>query len=161
MGSNNNLCTSKTGDDKSKNDLLEAKVDKINAVGCKMATANVVTDVVEDFVTCGVCLCEYDEEIRKPKFLPCSHTVCFLCLQVFRQKLKELTCLIVFHLTVLHFNRKSAKGTLTCPFCRKIISKETTSGEAEWILPNNTYALQMIKQNKKFAELTSSFAVSK
>ncbi|XP_046640768.1 uncharacterized protein LOC124326148 [Daphnia pulicaria] len=108
------------------------------AVGCEMATANVVTDVVEDFVTCGVCLCEYDEEIRKPKFLPCSHTVCFLCLQEIRRG-----------------------DTITCPFCRKIIAKEPISGEAEWILPNNTYALQIIKQNKKFAELTSSFAVSK
>jgi hypothetical protein len=113
---NNNLCPSNqnTGGEKNRKiDFLVAKVDLIrfNAVGCEMATANVGTDVVEDFVTCGVCLYEYDEEIRKPKFLSCSHTVCFLCVQVFRQKLKEL-CLIVFHLTVLHFNRKSAEGTL-------------------------------------------------
>ncbi|XP_046448004.1 uncharacterized protein LOC124196812 [Daphnia pulex] len=103
-----------------------------------MATANVGTDVVEDFVTCGVCLCEYDEEIRKPKFLPCSHTVCFLCVQEIRRG-----------------------DTITCPFCRKMISKETTSVEGEWILPNNSYALYVIKQNKKIAELTSSSAVSK
>jgi hypothetical protein len=45
-----------------------------------MAMAN----EVEDFVTCGVCLQEYDEEIRKPKFLQCTarHTACLLCLKV-------------------------------------------------------------------------------
>lgn len=45
-----------------------------------MAMAN----EVEDFVTCGVCLQEYDDEIRKPKFLQCTarHTACLLCLKV-------------------------------------------------------------------------------
>lgn len=38
---------------------------------------------IDEFVTCGVCFLEYDEEIRKPKFLPCSHTVCLLCLKVY------------------------------------------------------------------------------
>ena len=37
---------------------------------------------VEDLMTCGVCLCEYDEVDRKPKFLPCAHTFCLLCLKV-------------------------------------------------------------------------------
>ena len=40
------------------------------------------TNNEEDFITCGVCFLEYDEEIRKPKFLPCSHTFCLPCLQV-------------------------------------------------------------------------------
>ena len=43
-----------------------------------MATAN----ELNEFVTCGVCLCEFDAEIKKPKFLPCSHTVCLVCLKV-------------------------------------------------------------------------------
>ena len=37
---------------------------------------------LEHFVTCGVCFSEFDEEIRKPKFLQCAHTVCLTCLQV-------------------------------------------------------------------------------
>ena len=31
---------------------------------------------------CVICVCDYDLEIRKPKFLPCSHTICLPCLQV-------------------------------------------------------------------------------
>ena len=39
-------------------------------------------DSISDFVNCHVCRCEYDADVRKPKFLPCSHTVCILCLRV-------------------------------------------------------------------------------
>ena len=45
----------------------------------------------EDFATCGVCLCEYDEEIRKPKFLSCFHTVCLECLNVIHFNLRDAT----------------------------------------------------------------------
>lgn len=38
--------------------------------------------IEDDFVTCGICVNEYNEETRKPKFLSCSHTVCLSCLQV-------------------------------------------------------------------------------
>ena len=42
------------------------------------------SDEVEDLITCPICLSEYEEAIenRKPKFLPCSHTVCLQCLKV-------------------------------------------------------------------------------
>ena len=50
-----------------------------------MATA--VADESEDFVTCGVCLCEYDDGIKKPKFLPCSHSLCLSCLKVSNKQL--------------------------------------------------------------------------
>ena len=48
-----------------------------------MATANSSMDF-DDFITCGVCLCEYDDLNRKPKFLSCAarHTVCLPCLRV-------------------------------------------------------------------------------
>ena len=46
----------------------------------KMACAN---SDVDDFVTCGVCMNEYDTENKKPKFLQCSHTICLQCLKVF------------------------------------------------------------------------------
>ena len=45
-----------------------------------MACAN---SDVDDFVTCGVCLNEYDTENKKPKFLQCSHTLCLQCLKVY------------------------------------------------------------------------------
>jgi hypothetical protein len=36
----------------------------------------------EDLITCQICLYEFDEEIKKPKFLQCSHTICLECFQV-------------------------------------------------------------------------------
>ena len=46
----------------------------------EMATS--VNDKVEDLVTCGVCLLEYDQDERKPKNLECFHVVCLQCLTV-------------------------------------------------------------------------------
>ncbi|XP_046640762.1 uncharacterized protein LOC124326142 isoform X2 [Daphnia pulicaria] len=99
-----------------------------------MAKAN---DAAEDFVTCGVCLWEYDEEIRRPKFLPCSHTVCLECLKEIRRA-----------------------DSITCPFCRKVVTKDANSPGAEWILPNNFYALQLLKLNKQKAVSRSNEANS-
>ena len=36
----------------------------------------------EEFITCGICFYQYDDELRKPKFLVCSHTFCLSCLKV-------------------------------------------------------------------------------
>ena len=36
----------------------------------------------EDLTTCSTCFFEYDEEERRPKLLPCSHSSCLLCLEV-------------------------------------------------------------------------------
>ncbi|EFX82242.1 hypothetical protein DAPPUDRAFT_316917 [Daphnia pulex] len=83
-----------------------------------MAMANASNDI-EHFVNCGVCFCEFDEEIRKPKFLQCAHTVCLKCLQ---EMFQVVGCLI------------------TCPFCRKTFYISDTSS-----LPNNSSALQMVK----------------
>lgn len=57
----------------------------VNVITHKMATAAQTTsseENVESFVTCSICLCEFDGEIRKPKFLPCAHTLCLTCLKV-------------------------------------------------------------------------------
>ena len=35
------------------------------------------TNLVEDVITCPVCLKHYDE----PRLLPCSHTFCYQCIQ--------------------------------------------------------------------------------
>ena len=37
---------------------------------------------LEDLTTCGVCFMDYDDNLNKPKFLQCFHTVCLQCLQV-------------------------------------------------------------------------------
>lgn len=39
-------------------------------------------DEFEDFITCTVCISEYDTIDKKPKFLQCSHTACLACLKV-------------------------------------------------------------------------------
>lgn len=39
-------------------------------------------DETEHYIICNVCYSEYDPEQRKPKHLPCSHTVCIVCLKV-------------------------------------------------------------------------------
>lgn len=40
-----------------------------------------VEDFADTFLTCGTCLCGYDEAYHTPKLLPCSHTVCRTCLE--------------------------------------------------------------------------------
>lgn len=47
----------------------------------KMASA-IPKGEVEDLMTCPVCLCGFDVNLRKPKFLACSHTICLSCLEV-------------------------------------------------------------------------------
>lgn len=53
-------------------------------IAIKMAAAffESLEEEEDNLVTCGVCSCEYDANQRKPKFLPCAHTVCVLCLKV-------------------------------------------------------------------------------
>lgn len=38
-------------------------------------------DFSDSFLTCGTCLCVYNNEERTPKLLSCSHTVCLSCLE--------------------------------------------------------------------------------
>ncbi|XP_046640733.1 uncharacterized protein LOC124326122 isoform X4 [Daphnia pulicaria] len=82
-----------------------------------MAAAN----DVEDFVTCGVCFCEYDDVGKKPKFLQCSHTICLSCLKGIRHG-----------------------DTITCPFCRDTFVKFDVES-----LPNNAYAFYLLKLKDK------------
>ncbi len=39
-------------------------------------------NATEHFITCNVCYLQFDEDLVKPKLLPCSHTVCIQCLRV-------------------------------------------------------------------------------
>jgi len=45
----------------------------------KMAT---LADESKYLTTCVVCLMEYNELERRPKFMPCAHTICLSCLKV-------------------------------------------------------------------------------
>ncbi|EFX82378.1 hypothetical protein DAPPUDRAFT_302628 [Daphnia pulex] len=95
-----------------------------------MATSSVET--LEELVTCNICLNQYDEEIRKPKFLQCSHTICLECFQATRQE-----------------------DTVTCPFCRQRTLKDNGDDE-EWVLPNNQYALEILKLKRNGTDPMSS-----
>lgn len=55
------------------------------------------TALEEEFLTCSLCLTEFDEDEHTPKILPCHHTYCQSCLK---------------HLTL-------GKSTCHCPNCRK------------------------------------------
>lgn len=61
-------------------------------------------DFNESFLTCGTCLCTYDQGgDRTPKLLPCSHTVCRNCLEriIAAQTLDT--------------------GSFRCPICRETV----------------------------------------
>ncbi|RUS88864.1 hypothetical protein EGW08_003409 [Elysia chlorotica] len=61
-------------------------------------------DFNESFLTCGTCLCTYDQAgDRTPKLLPCSHTVCRNCLEriIAAQTLDT--------------------GSFRCPICRETV----------------------------------------
>ena len=45
----------------------------------EMATLD---EELEDLVTCSVCLLEYNQDERKPKYLQCYHVLCLQCLTV-------------------------------------------------------------------------------
>jgi hypothetical protein len=48
----------------------------------RFSTMENSVEEAEDLITCIVCFLEYDEEVSKPKFLACSHSVCSKCLEV-------------------------------------------------------------------------------
>ena len=70
-----------------------------------MAAACLDSEETEDLVTCSICCCEYDDDLRKPKFLDCFHTFCIQCMQVFCHLIKcQIDKINKFKLTnkVLH-----------------------------------------------------------
>ena len=106
----------------------------------KMACANLDVD---DFVTCGVCMNEYDTENKKPKFLQCSHTICLQCLKVFSNIYR--CYMLLLNIKFLTIPQQICRdGSITCPFCRNTFVKEDVNS-----LPNNSYALHMLKLNEK------------
>lgn len=61
-------------------------------------------DFSDSFLTCGTCLCMYNNDERNPKLLSCSHTVCQSCLE--------------------HIIEAQGRNTTTfrCPICRETIT---------------------------------------
>ncbi|KJH43519.1 hypothetical protein DICVIV_10456 [Dictyocaulus viviparus] len=60
----------------------------LKGILCTMNASTVVEtvninleDFSETFLTCSTCLYTYDQCTRKPKLLPCSHSVCLSCLE--------------------------------------------------------------------------------
>nr|CAH0101481.1 unnamed protein product [Daphnia galeata] len=76
-------------------------------------------------ITCGMCLKDYDED-REPKFLPCAHTFCKLCLTEIKQHTE-----------------------IKCPICRKIhpFSEDVST------MPNNNYVESLIEFDIKLADV--------
>ncbi|XP_057376808.1 uncharacterized protein LOC130698043 [Daphnia carinata] len=92
------------------------------------AAACASLEETESFITCSICLCEFDAEFRKPKFLPCAHTVCLKCLEEIHKDF-----------------------VIACPLCRKEFSYQDNVS----CLPNNSYVLHMLKLSGKNAESAS------
>ncbi|KAI7687095.1 Tripartite motif-containing protein 2 [Sarcoptes scabiei] len=64
-------------------------------------------DFTEGFLTCGTCLYTYDAEEHTPKLLPCSHTVCKVCLE----KIAATAAI----------RDPASSGNFRCPICRELI----------------------------------------
>ncbi|CAD6192477.1 unnamed protein product [Caenorhabditis auriculariae] len=78
---------------------------EMNATTSLVETVNInLDDFSETFLTCSTCLYTYDQDTRKPKLLPCSHSVCLFCLQ-------QLASLAVV---------PDAQSSLRCPLCRDV-----------------------------------------
>uniref|UniRef100_A0A8R1HPM3 Uncharacterized protein n=1 Tax=Caenorhabditis japonica TaxID=281687 RepID=A0A8R1HPM3_CAEJA len=67
-------------------------------------TVNInVDDFSETFLTCSTCLYTFDGNTRKPKLLPCSHSVCLYCVT----QLADLS-------------PETDPPSLRCPLCREV-----------------------------------------
>jgi len=75
------------------------------------------TSADRSFTHCAICT----EELKKPKFLPCHHTMCLKCVE---------------HL-------HSGRGPVPCPFCRSLFSAPAAS------LPTNTYAEELVRFSRE------------
>ncbi|CAJ0560718.1 unnamed protein product, partial [Mesorhabditis spiculigera] len=71
-------------------------------------TVNInLEDFSEAFLTCSTCLYQYDQDERKAKLLPCSHSVCLVCLQQLLQ---------------VQQNANAPSSCLRCPMCREVFA---------------------------------------
>lgn len=81
----------------------------MNSSSTLVATVSInYEDFTEGFLTCGTCLCGYDQNEHAPKLLSCSHTICQSCLE-----------LIASSPTL---NNSTEAGCIKCPICRQNIA---------------------------------------
>lgn len=81
----------------------------MNSSSTLVATVSInYEDFTEGFLTCGTCLCGYDQNEHSPKLLSCSHTICQSCLE-----------LIANSPTL---NNSTEAGCIKCPICRQNIT---------------------------------------
>ncbi|XP_033103001.1 uncharacterized protein LOC117105815 isoform X3 [Anneissia japonica] len=93
---------------------------RLNERGEKM-TANPAD---EQFFTCQICLCSFDNDTRRPKCLPrCGHTLCLLCGKS-----------IYKH------------GIIRCPFCRMVCE---SSEDISTVIPDNWAVRNMMENCKR------------
>ena len=114
-----------------------------------MATA--LDKDTEYLSTCCVCYETYDKDERKPKFLPCGHTLCLRCVEVNIDSSSSS----YFMWLVLNWKHFISQGItpvganrVTCPICRQV--SELPRGTEG--LRNNRYALhflQLAEEKKK------------
>ena len=99
----------------------------------------------EDLITCSTCLSEYNEESRRPKCLPCSHTVCLSCLLVIECK-TYVFLPVHIHLQLFLWKKQEIRKRqvmVSCPLCHKSVASEVEA------LPDNNSTLLIIKLNQK------------
>ncbi|XP_063405823.1 uncharacterized protein LOC134689783 [Mytilus trossulus] len=99
--------------------------------------ANVQNDY-DDLLTCSICL----ETFRNPKYLPCLHTFCELCINTY----------------ILSIVKEEKAIGFKCPVCRNLAPFDKSRGTPEtWAkqLPGNHFILSMIdrKAIQKFEKL--------
>ena len=97
-----------------------------------------------DLTTCCICLESYDLKERKPKYVPCTHTFCQVCLKV------RIYYLLKKH--ILSFNRvfiilrrawgRDLQKRVTYPVCKTKFQLPVAAVEG---LPDNIYAIHIIK----------------
>ncbi|XP_069121326.1 E3 ubiquitin-protein ligase Midline-1-like [Argopecten irradians] len=91
----------------------------------------------EDLTVCSICL----QTFTKPKYLPCLHTFCELCLQGWiESQVKSEWCLY------------PQKMVFMCPVCRAethLPNNATVNNKAEWasIFPNNYIIITLIDKS--------------
>jgi len=78
---------------------------------------------VGSLTDCAICM----EELNKPKFLPCHHTLCLNCVENLRSS-------------------HPGRGPVPCPFCRSSFSAPAAT------LPTNTYAEELVRLSRDAQE---------
>ena len=124
-------------------------------------SANELNEESDDFVTCSVCLIEYDEDIRRPKYLPCHHSLCSCCIKVILSELSQcfadyckLKLLLFIFTQKIHLNE-----SVCCPICREVWDYP---GNSIARLPANTSALHILKLiNRRKEELSQRIKITK